>query len=106
MSGVTELRFLTGHDSGTLVLSAAWVAPAPRTYGRGVHPDAVGIRIDVHPVDAASRAASRDVLRAHGLPQLHAWVVQSLAADETWQLTAHRRHWRLSGGRLTYRDEE
>lgn len=106
MDHVTDVRFLTGHDSGTLVLSAAWTAPASRTYGRGVHPDAVGFRIDVHPVDAAARAATRAQLRAHALPQLRAWIEQALTADETWRLGDHQHHWRLSGGRLTHRDED
>ncbi|MFE4449456.1 hypothetical protein [Streptomyces sp. NPDC056796] len=105
MSRVTDLRFLTGQDSGSIVLGAAWVAPESRTYGRGVHPDSVGFSIDVHPVDATDRAATRDVLRAHALPQLRAWVEQGVAADETWRLTGHQHYWRLVDGRLTHRDE-
>ncbi|MGW6741394.1 hypothetical protein ACWGDX_11770 [Streptomyces sp. NPDC055025] len=106
MTHVTDLRFLTGHDSGTIVLGAAWVAPNPRNYGRGIHPDAVGFRIDVHPVDATERAAARAVLRAYALPQLHEWITQAIAADETWQLTPHQHYWRLTNGHLTHRDEE
>lgn len=106
MSRVTDLRFLTGHDSGTLVLGAAWVAPNPRNYGRGVHPDMVGFRIDVHPVDATGRAATRAVLRDRALPQLHAWFTRAIATDETWRLTDHQHYWRLTDGRLTHRDEE
>ncbi len=105
MGRVTDLRFLTGHDSGTVVLGAAWVAPVSRNYGRGTHPDMVGFRIDVHPVGATERAATRAVLRARALPQLHAWVTRALAADETWQLTDHQHYWRLTDGRLTHRDE-
>ncbi|MYX73923.1 hypothetical protein [Streptomyces sp. SID3915] len=105
MSHVTDLQFLTGHDSGTIVLGAAWVAPDPHNYGHGVHPDAVGFRVDVHPIDAADRAATRAVLRAHALPQLHAWIAQGVAADDTWQLTPHRHYWRLTDGHLTHRDE-
>lgn len=105
MTRVTDLRFLTGHDSGTLVLGAAWIAPNPRTYGRGIHPDTVGFRIDVHPVDATERAATRAVLRAQALPQLHEWITQATAADETWRLTPHQHYWRLANGRLTHRDE-
>ncbi|GGV11211.1 hypothetical protein [Streptomyces griseoflavus] len=105
MSRVTDLRFLTGHDSGTIVLGAAWVAPNPRNYGRGMDPDMVGFRIDVHPVDATVRAATRAVLRESALPQLHAWVTRAIAADETWQLTDHQRYWRLTDGRLTHHDE-
>ncbi|MGW1880492.1 hypothetical protein [Streptomyces sp. NPDC001975] len=106
MTRVTALEFLTGHDSGTIVLGAEWVAPNPRNYGRGIHPDMVGFRIDVHPVDATERAATRAVLRAHALPQLHEWITQAIAADETWQLTPHRHYWRLTNGHLTHRDEE
>ncbi|MFF5711532.1 hypothetical protein [Streptomyces sp. NPDC012756] len=105
MTRVTDLRFLTGHDSGTVVLGAAWVAPNRRNYGRGIHPESVGFRIDVHPVDAADRAATRAVLREQALPQLHEWVTQAIAADETWQLTDHQHCWRLVDGRLTHRDE-
>ncbi|MFC9943854.1 hypothetical protein [Streptomyces pratensis] len=105
MGHVTDLGFLTGHDSGTIVLGAEWVAPNPRKYGRGIHPDMVGVRIDVHPVDAAERAAIRAVLRAHALPQLHEWITQAIAADESWQLTPHQRRWRLTDGHLTHRDE-
>ncbi|MCQ9130363.1 hypothetical protein [Streptomyces hilarionis] len=105
MSHVTELRFLTGNDSGAIVLGAAWIAPEPRNHGRGIHPDTVGFRIDVHPVDATERAATRTVLRAQALPRLHTWITQAIAADETWRLTSHQRHWRLTDGRLTHRDE-
>ncbi|WP_093878429.1 hypothetical protein [Streptomyces sp. TLI_105] len=96
MSRVTDLRFLTGHDSGTIVLGAAWVAPNRRDYGRSIHPDTVGFRIDVHPVEATDRAATRAVLRAQALPQLHAWITQAIAADETWQWVDHQRSWRLT----------
>ncbi|MEV0735153.1 hypothetical protein AB0I51_04125 [Streptomyces sp. NPDC050549] len=102
---VAELRFLTGQDSGSIVLGAAWVAPHPRNHGRGIHPDTVGFRIDFHPVHAAERAATRAVLRAHALPQLRAWIAQSTDADETWHLTPHQRYWRLTDGRLTHHDE-
>ncbi|MFD9475330.1 hypothetical protein [Streptomyces nojiriensis] len=105
MERVTDLRFLTGHNSGTIVLGAAWVAPEPRNYGRGIHPDMVGFRIDLHPVDATERAAARALLQACALPQLHAWVTQAIAADETWRQAPHRRYWRLTDGRLTHRDE-
>ncbi|WP_234342355.1 hypothetical protein [Streptomyces sp. NRRL B-3648] len=105
MSRVTDLRFLTGHDSGTIVLAAEWIAPDSRNYGRGIHPDTVGFRIDVHPVDANERAAIRAVLRTDALPQLHEWITQALAADGTWHMTAHQRYWRLTDGRLTHRDE-
>ncbi|MEV0847596.1 hypothetical protein AB0J21_17300 [Streptomyces sp. NPDC049954] len=102
---VTELRFLTGQDSGTLVLGAAWVAPAPSNHGRGTHPDAVGLWIDVHPVAAADRAATRALLRTLALPQLHEWVTRGIDADETWRLTSHQHYWRLSGGLLSHGDE-
>jgi hypothetical protein len=105
MTRVTDLDFLSGPDSGTIVLGAAWVAPNPRKYGRGSHPGSVGFRMDVHPVDAAERAATRAVLRARALPQLHAWITQAIAADETWLLTPHRHYWRLTDGHLTHRDE-
>ncbi|KUJ55806.1 hypothetical protein ADL25_05130 [Streptomyces sp. NRRL F-5122] len=102
---VTDLRFLTGHDSGTIVLGAAWVAANPRNHGRGIHPDMVGFRIDVHPVDATDRAATRAVLRAHALPQLHEWIAQAATAHETWQSTDHQRYWRLTDGHLMHGDE-
>ena len=85
MSRVTDLRFLTGHGSGTIILGAAWVAPNPRNYGRAIHPDTLGFRIDVLPVNATDRAATRAVLRAHALPQLHEWITQAIDADETWR---------------------
>ncbi|WP_327269586.1 hypothetical protein OG233_21690 [Streptomyces sp. NBC_01218] len=105
MRRVNDLRFLTGYDSGSIVLGAAWVAPEPRNYGRGIHPDAVGIRLDVHPVDATERAAVRAALRAHALPQLHAWIMRAIAADKTWRLTPHQYHWRFADGHLTHGDE-
>jgi len=101
MTDVKDLSFLTGTDSGTIVLGAAWTAPHHTNHGRGTHPDYVGIHIDVHPVDATERAAIRTVLREQGLPQLHTWVTRALAADETWQLTDHQRYWHLTDGRLT-----
>ena len=88
-----------------MVLGAAWVAPRPTNYGRGVHPDMVGVHIDVHPVDAAERAAFRGVLRAQALPQLREWITQAIAADETWRLTPHQHYWRITDGHLTHRDE-
>lgn len=105
MTRVTDLRFLTGHDSETIVLGAEWIAPLPRNHGRGTHPDMVGFRIDVHPVQAAARAATRAVLRAHALPQLHEWITQAIAANETWRLTSHQLYWRLTNGQLTHHDE-
>ncbi|MFG2674933.1 hypothetical protein [Streptomyces sp. NPDC048445] len=105
MARVTDLGFLTGHDSGTIVLGAEWIAPVPSNYGRGVHPDMVGFRIDVHPVDAVERAATRAVLRERALPQLHEWITEAIAADETWKSTPRRHLWRLTHGRLTHRDE-
>ncbi|MFD8717723.1 hypothetical protein ACFV2H_06765 [Streptomyces sp. NPDC059629] len=105
MSHVKELRFLTGNDSSTVVLGAAWIAPVSRNHGRGVHPDTVGFRIDVLPVDATQRAAIRAVLRAHALPQLHEWITEGTAAGETWHLTPHQHYWRLSDGHLTHLDE-
>ncbi|MFJ8871010.1 hypothetical protein ACIRD6_35325 [Streptomyces sp. NPDC102473] len=101
---VTDLRFLTGQDSGTIRLGVAWTAPHPRTYGRGVHPDSVGFQVDVHPVDATERAATRAVLRAQALPQLHEWITRAVAADETWRLTDHQHYWRVADGRLTRGD--
>ncbi|SER00066.1 hypothetical protein SAMN04487983_101076 [Streptomyces sp. yr375] len=105
MAHVRDLRFLTGHDSGTIVLGAAWIAPHPGNYGGGVHPDMVGVRIDVHPVAATERAATRAVLRAQALPQLLDWITQATTADETWRLTPHQHHWRLTDGHLTHHDE-
>jgi hypothetical protein len=106
MTHVRDLQFLTGHGSATIVLGAQWVAPLSRTYGRGIHPDSVGIFIDIHPVDATARAAARAVLRTRALPQLHEWVTRAIAADETWRLTPHRHYWRLTDGHLTHGDEE
>ncbi|MFK0102418.1 MULTISPECIES: hypothetical protein [unclassified Streptomyces] len=101
MDRVTDLAFLTGHDSGTLVLGVEWIAPNPRNYGRGVHPDMVGFRIDVHPVDATERAATRAVLRAQALPELRAWITRATAAGETWRMADHQHYWRMADGRCT-----
>ncbi|MFE2302941.1 hypothetical protein ACFXAW_32655 [Streptomyces sp. NPDC059445] len=106
MSRVSDLRFLTGQGGEPIVLGVAWVAPLSRNHGRGIHPDTVGFRIDVHPVDATERAATRALLKARALPQLHAWIARAGAADETWRLTPHQHHWRLADGRLTRHDEE
>ncbi|WP_405817067.1 hypothetical protein OG241_20995 [Streptomyces sp. NBC_01390] len=103
---IRELRFLTGSDSGAVVLGARWLAPASPNYGRGIHPDDVGFSVDVHPVDAAERAAIRTVLKETALPQLHAWITQGLAAPETWRQTSHLHYWRLADGNLTHTDEE
>ncbi|MFF4895179.1 hypothetical protein [Streptomyces sp. NPDC001068] len=105
MAQVTDLRFLAGQDSGDLVLGAEWIAPIRRSYGRGTHPDMIGFRVDVHPVDAARRAATRAVLLARALPQLHTWITRAIAADETWKLTPHQHRWRLADGHLTHHDE-
>ncbi|MFE9255011.1 hypothetical protein [Streptomyces sp. NPDC006879] len=105
MGQVKELKFLTGADSGGIALGAAWVAPSPRNYGRGVHPDMVGFFIDVHPVGATERATARAVLRSEALPQLRAWVAAAVTADETWRLTPHQRYWRISAGGLTRHDD-
>ncbi|GAA3001206.1 hypothetical protein JCM13580A_17040 [Streptomyces drozdowiczii] len=101
MTRVRDLMFLSGHDSGPLVLGVTWLAPSRRNYGRGVHPDLVGFHIDVHPVAATERSATRAVLRAQVLPQLREWVMRAITADETWQLTDHAYYWRMSDGRCT-----
>ncbi|ELP70677.1 hypothetical protein ACKI1I_38570 [Streptomyces turgidiscabies] len=106
VSHIRELRFLTGSDSGTSVLGARWVASDSPNYGRGVDPDYVGFSVDVHPVDAAERAATRAVLKETALPQLHAWITQGLAAPETWRQTSHLRYWHLTDGHLGHADEE
>ncbi|OIJ68234.1 hypothetical protein [Streptomyces mangrovisoli] len=105
LSRVTDLRFLEGDDSGTIVLGAEWIAPAPTSYGRGVHPDMVGFRVDVHPVATADRAATRVILRERALPRLRAWIAGADEATETWLLTPHRRLWRLVDGRLVCEDD-
>jgi hypothetical protein len=104
-SHVGELRFLTGQDSDTVVLSAVWTAPIPSNYGAGIHPDAAGIRVDIHTVDAGARAATRALLREQALPQLRAWVTRAITAHETWRLTWHGRYWHVADGRLTHHDE-
>ncbi|MYS37661.1 hypothetical protein GT025_26405 [Streptomyces sp. SID4920] len=101
MTRVRDLMFLSGHDSGPLVLGVTWLAPSRRNYGGGVHPDMVGFHIDVHPVAATERSATRAVLRAQVLPQLREWVTRAITADETWQLTDHAYYWRTSDGRCT-----
>ncbi|MGY1500528.1 hypothetical protein ACW4TU_28775 [Streptomyces sp. QTS52] len=103
---VKDLDFLTGPGSGTIVLGARWLAPESRTYGRGIHPDSVGFSVDVHPVDAADRAAIRALLKETALPQLHAWITQGLAAPETWRQTSHVHYWHLTDGHLTHADEK
>ncbi|MGW3113889.1 hypothetical protein [Streptomyces sp. NPDC001091] len=105
MTRITELRFLTGLESRTIVLGAAWVAPLSRNYGRGMDPDSVGFRVDIHPVAAGERAAVRAVLRAQALPRLHEWIAEGSAAAETWRLTPHERLWHLTDGRLTHEDD-
>ncbi|WP_327695165.1 hypothetical protein [Streptomyces sp. NBC_00459] len=105
-SHIRELSFLTGTDSGTIVLGARWLAPESRTYGGGIHPDSVGFYVDVHPVDAADRAVIRATLKEAALPQLHAWIAQGLAGPETWRQTHHLHYWRLTDGHLTHADEE
>lgn len=64
-----------------------------------------GVRVDVHPVDVTGRPGIRAVLRAHALPQLHEWITQAIAADETWQLTPHQHYRRPTDGCLTRREE-
>ncbi|MBJ7905089.1 hypothetical protein IF655_17505 [Streptomyces sp. DSM 110735] len=105
MSEVRDLDFLTGPAGGTIVLSASWTAPLPRTYGRSIHPDSVGFSLYVHPVPTPQRATTRPLLRTQALPQLHTWITQSLTATETWRLTPHQRYWHLTDGRLTHVDE-
>ncbi len=105
-SHIRYLTFLTGPDDGTAVLGVSWLAPEPSTYGRGPHPDSVGVSIDVHPVDAAERAATRAVLKATALPQLHEWITEAVTATETWQQTSHLRRWHLTDGLLVHIDDE
>ncbi|MGA5649179.1 hypothetical protein [Streptomyces seoulensis] len=105
MTRVTEVRFLTGRDAGSIVLGAAWVPPRPSNHDRGTHPDAVGFRIDVPMVPTPARAPTRTILRTRALPQLHAWMTRALTAGETWHLTGHERLWLLTDGHLTHRDE-
>jgi hypothetical protein len=65
----------------------------------------VGFGIDVHPVAASELAATRALLRAGALPQLHEWTNRDIAADETWQQTSQQHYWRLVDGRLAPGDE-
>ncbi|MFJ3661118.1 hypothetical protein ACIPPM_11705 [Streptomyces sp. NPDC090119] len=104
MTHVTETRFLTGRDAGTIVLGAAWVPPLFRNYGRDTHPDAVGFRIDVPMVPTPARATTRTILRDRALPQLRDWITLGIQAGETWHLTPHERLWHLTGGHLTHED--
>lgn len=102
---IKDLSFLSGTGSGTIVLGVSWLAPQSTTYGRGPHPDSVGVYLDVHPVDATERAATRAILKETALPQLRAWITQALTADETWRLTDHLHYWHLTDGNLTETDE-
>ncbi|MFD8676866.1 hypothetical protein ACFV1A_27780 [Streptomyces seoulensis] len=105
MTHVTEVRFLTGRDAGTIVLGVAWVPPRSSNDDRGTDPDSVGFRMDVPMIPTPARAPTRAVLRTRALPQLHAWMTQSLTAGETWHLAPHDHLWRLTDGHLTHRDE-
>ncbi|MEV7393916.1 hypothetical protein [Streptomyces sp. NPDC091215] len=101
-------RWGTGRRSWTLSRRGTGSASTPRTRRRfrcGIHPDTVGFRIGVPPVDATQRAATGAVLRAQALPQLHGWITRGMAAGETWHLTPHQHYWRLTDGHLTHRDE-
>lgn len=107
MAHVGEVRFLTGHGEEGSVLGIAWTAAQPFNYGRGIHPEAAGFRIDVLSVPAADRADMQTALRTYALPQLAEWIDQALAAPETWRSSDHRRYWTLTDGRLlTHHDEQ
>nr|WP_189786085.1 hypothetical protein [Streptomyces capitiformicae] len=105
MAHVSDVSFLTGHSEEGYVLGIEWTAAQPFNYGRGIHPDASGFRIDVLPVPAADRADARTALRTYALPQLGEWINQALAAPETWRSSDHRRYWRLADGLLTHHDQ-
>ncbi|MFE2012626.1 hypothetical protein [Streptomyces sp. NPDC059491] len=102
---VGEVRLLRGNSGEGYALEVAWVAPQPFRYGRGVHPDAAGIRVDIIPVATTLRGDIRSVLRAQALPQLRDWIERALVAPETWQLSDHRRSWAVADGSLTFHDE-
>ena len=101
---VGGVRFLTVVSPERYVLGVAWVAPASRSYGGGVHPDSVGFRLDVLPVPAAERAAARALLREQGLAEAAQWVADTLTGDETRRWRSHSRYWQVVDGRLVQQD--
>jgi hypothetical protein len=106
MSHVSDLRFLSEKSDAGDALGVEWVAAQSFNYGRGTHPDAVGFRIDVIPVEKGDRADARAALRTHALPQLGEWMDRALMAGETWRSSNHSRYWLFADGSVTHRDEE
>jgi hypothetical protein len=106
MAHVGDVEFLTGHSDEGYVLGIRWTAARPFNYGRGVHPEAAGLRIAVLSVPAADRAGTRTALRTYALPELGEWLDQALAAPDTWRFSDHHRYWKLTDGRLTHHDEQ
>jgi hypothetical protein len=86
-----------------IVLGVRWTPALSFNYGMGgVHPDAVGIDVTVHPVRSVDRVAVRSLLHSHGLPRLREWVERTQTAAETW--TSRRRHayWRYAENELQF----
>ncbi|MFB6837632.1 hypothetical protein [Streptomyces sp. NPDC056361] len=104
MSHVGDLRFLSGNSGTGNAIGIEWVAAQPFNYGRGIHPNAVGFRIDVIPVPKGDRADARTALRTHALPQLCEWIDHALTASETWRSSNHCRYWRFADGHVTHHD--
>jgi hypothetical protein len=93
----------TGRMISDSVLRVDWTPALSFNYGwGGVHPDAVGIEVIVHPVRSVDRVAVRSLLRSRGLPQLREWVEGTQTAAETW--TSRRRHayWRYAEDELQF----
>lgn len=106
MSEVKSLSFNQRCcDDGTL-LSVYWTPVISSNYGSGYHPSFwSSVRISISPLPATARAAARQALRAHALPELSDWITEARRAPDGWTLTRHQRSWRLAGHATAHSDD-
>ncbi|MFV5995284.1 hypothetical protein ACNPQM_23285 [Streptomyces sp. NPDC056231] len=104
---IVDLTFNSSTTEDTsLIMDARWVAAQSRTYGGGVHPEAVGFWVSVNPVRIERKQAARSALLHEGVPDMLAWMKGPLVAKEGWQATDHARVWTFMDGNLKATDIE
>ncbi|WNI25982.1 hypothetical protein [Streptomyces sp. ITFR-16] len=105
-SALTHPDFADHPYEDRTLLHVEWSPPVSSNYGNGIHPDLwSSVAVRVGPLPATERAAARQALREHALPELAAWIDASRRAPQGWTLSRHSRSWRVEGRATVHRDD-
>lgn len=105
-SALTHPDFVDRPYGDGTVLHVEWGPPHSSNYGNGIHPGLwSSVHVHIGPLPAAERAAARQALREHALPELVAWIGAARRASQGWALTRHSRSWRVTGSATVHRDD-